>query len=71
MRLLSLNKFLHSDILLCILLSSIMESDKSQSATLRRYHGPVAGVKVLVVDANSACRTIVSKMLISLGYEGN
>ncbi|KEH18975.1 putative response regulator and transcription factor RR-A-type family [Medicago truncatula] len=46
-----------------------MESDKSQSVTLRRYHGPVAGVKVLVVDANSACRTIVSKMLISLGYE--
>jgi len=48
-----------------------MESDKSQSANLRRYHGPVAGVKVLVVDANSACRTIVSKMLLSLGYEGN
>nr|QSD99518.1 MYB family transcription factor [Melilotus albus] len=46
-----------------------MESDKSQSAKLRKYNGPVAGVKVLVVDANPACRTVVSKMLLSLGYE--
>jgi len=48
-----------------------MESDESQPAKLRKYNGPVAGVKVLVVDANLACRAIVSRMLLSLGYEGN
>ncbi|CAL5196185.1 unnamed protein product [Lathyrus oleraceus] len=46
-----------------------MESDKSQSLKRRKYNGPVGDVKVLVVDANSACRAIVSKMLLSLGYE--
>ncbi|XP_004510876.1 putative two-component response regulator-like APRR4 isoform X2 [Cicer arietinum] len=46
-----------------------MESYEFQSAELRTYEGPVAGVKVLVVDANSACRAIVSKMLLSIGYE--
>lgn len=48
-----------------------MESHKSQSLKRRKYNGPVGDVKVLVVDANSACRAIVSKMLLSLGYEGN
>ncbi|WJX87085.1 hypothetical protein P8452_69311 [Trifolium repens] len=46
-----------------------MEFDKPQYAQLRKYTGPVANVKVLVVDANSACRAVISKSLLSLGYE--
>ncbi|CAI8607322.1 unnamed protein product [Vicia faba] len=46
-----------------------MEFDKSRSVKRRKYDGPAGGVKVLVVDANLACQAIVSKMLLSLGYE--
>ncbi|GAU40823.1 hypothetical protein TSUD_349340 [Trifolium subterraneum] len=46
-----------------------MEFDMPQSVEPRMYTGPVAGVKVLVVDANSACRAVISKSLLSLGYE--
>ncbi|MCH90651.1 two-component response regulator ARR12-like, partial [Trifolium medium] len=46
-----------------------MEFNKPQLAEPRIYTGPVACVKVLVVDANSACRAVISKSLLSLGYE--
>ncbi|GAU40287.1 hypothetical protein TSUD_362670 [Trifolium subterraneum] len=46
-----------------------MESDEPQSAELRKYTRLVAGVKVLVVDANSTCQAVISKLLLSLVYE--
>jgi hypothetical protein len=67
----SLNNFC-KQVHFSILYSSFtMEFDKPQYAQLRKYTGPVASVKVLVVDANSACRAVISKSLLSLGYEGN
>ncbi|CAJ2657679.1 two-component response regulator ARR11-like isoform X2 [Trifolium pratense] len=60
---------LNSGSLLCIILSFNMEFNMPQLAVPRIYTGPVAGVKVLVVDANSACRAVISKSLLSLGYE--
>ncbi|MCI51663.1 two-component response regulator ARR12-like, partial [Trifolium medium] len=47
----------------------IMESDEPQSAVLRKNTDPVAGVKVLVVDTDSARRAFISKFLLLLGYE--
>ncbi|PNY16271.1 two-component response regulator ARR12-like protein [Trifolium pratense] len=46
-----------------------MESDEPQSAELSKYTGPVAGVKLLIVDADLARRAFISKFLLSLGYE--
>ncbi|XP_045805200.1 uncharacterized protein LOC123898320 isoform X2 [Trifolium pratense] len=60
---------LNSGSLLCIILSFIMESDEPQSAELSKYTGPVAGVKLLIVDADLARRAFISKFLLSLGYE--
>jgi hypothetical protein len=49
-----LNNFFQTGLLLCALYSFIvdMESDKPQSAELRKYTCRVAAVKVLVVDPN-------------------